>query len=692
MPLVSTSIPNLINGVSQQPATLRQLTQCDSQINGVSSVVDGLLKRPPTEHVAKISSSSLSNAAIHVVNRDTSNQYIIVVTSDNSTASIVAYDLNGNAVTVNTPNGTSYLVCSNPSTDLEFLTVADFTFIINKKTTVTMNTSTTPGSITDEKNQFSQLPTSGLSVGDIFKIIGDPSNEFDEYYVKATSTGGDYEETVKPGITFQINNTTMPHKLALSSGSFTFDRATYDDRTVGDLDSAPDPSFVGQTINGVFFHKNRLGFISDENVIFSRAGDFFNFFPSTVTALLDDSPIDVTVSHTSVSILKRVIPYNESLLFFSDKTQFILESNGNLTPETISITATTEFEVDTNVQPVGAGNNVYFAYRKGAFTNVREYFVDEDNITKNAANITAHVPQYIPNNVKTMVASNSEDSLYAITSGDVNRIYVYRWYFTAGETTITRAKKALSAWSFYELSNNDTILNIDLLENTLYLIVARTDGVYIEKMELQYPSDTGLDFNVRLDRKTSLTGSYNSGTNITTWTLPYPIPTSDPVKVVKSGAWASRKGVDIPTLNRTSTTTVTATGNYSASASLVGIPYTFTYQFSQQHVKEKNATVTVNSGRLQLRTMSIDYEDTGHFVINVTPKSRTASSYEFNGIIINEADSLIEEVRLDDGTFRFPILSKNDRVTISITSDSYLPCAFQKAEWEGFYTIRSQRI
>lgn len=692
MPLVSTSIPNLINGVSQQPATLRQLTQCDNQVNGVSSVVEGLLKRPSTEHIAKLTSSSLSNAAIHIVNRDTSNQYVVIVTSDNSTASITAFDLSGNSVTVNTPNGTSYLVCSNPSTDLEFLTVADFTFIINKNTTVAMASGNTPGSIADSKNQFSQLATNGVTIGNIFKIIGDPSNDFDEYYVKATSADGDYEETVKPGIPFQFNNTTMPHTLVLSSSSFTFDRATYNNRTVGDEISAPNPSFVGQKINGVFFHKNRLGFISDENVIFSRAGDFFNFFPSTVTTLPDDSPIDVTVSHTSVSILKRVIPYNESLLFFSDKTQFILESSGNLTPETISITATTEFETDTAVQPVGAGNNVYFAFKKGSFTNIREYFVDEDNITKNAANITAHVPKLIPNNVKKLVASNTEDSLYAITSGAVNKLFVYRWYFTAGETTITRAKKALSSWSSFELSSNDTILNIDILENTLFLLVSRTDGVYLEKIQLQSPPETGLDFNIKLDRKKSLTGSYSSGTNITTWTLPYPIPTSDPVKVIKSGAWSARKGVDIPTLTRSSTTTVTASGDYSAAAAIVGIPYTFTYQFSQQHVKEKSGSVTVNAGRLQLRTMSVDYENTGHFIINVSPNSRTTNSYEFNGIVLNEADSLIEEVRLDDGTFRFPILSKNDRVTISITSDSYLPCSFQKAEWEGFYVIRSQRI
>ena len=50
MTLISTSIPNLINGVSQQPPSVRLVTQAEKQENGLSSVVDGLTKRPPTEH------------------------------------------------------------------------------------------------------------------------------------------------------------------------------------------------------------------------------------------------------------------------------------------------------------------------------------------------------------------------------------------------------------------------------------------------------------------------------------------------------------------------------------------------------------------------------------------------------------------------------------------------------------------
>ena len=52
--IVNNAIPNLINGVSQQPETLRLSSQATDQENGYSSVVEGLRKRPPTEFVKKI--------------------------------------------------------------------------------------------------------------------------------------------------------------------------------------------------------------------------------------------------------------------------------------------------------------------------------------------------------------------------------------------------------------------------------------------------------------------------------------------------------------------------------------------------------------------------------------------------------------------------------------------------------------
>ena len=45
MPLISRTIPNLVQGISQQPEILRLNSQGTSQVNGFSSVVEGLKKK-----------------------------------------------------------------------------------------------------------------------------------------------------------------------------------------------------------------------------------------------------------------------------------------------------------------------------------------------------------------------------------------------------------------------------------------------------------------------------------------------------------------------------------------------------------------------------------------------------------------------------------------------------------------------
>ena len=52
--LISSSIQNLLNGISQQPDSIRLDNQGAVQENGLSDVVYGLGKRPPTEHIAKL--------------------------------------------------------------------------------------------------------------------------------------------------------------------------------------------------------------------------------------------------------------------------------------------------------------------------------------------------------------------------------------------------------------------------------------------------------------------------------------------------------------------------------------------------------------------------------------------------------------------------------------------------------------
>ena len=143
MPLISSSIPNLINGVSQQPAALRLASQCEQMVNCMPSPVEGLKKRPPAQHIAKLFSGSAgaNRPFTTIVDRDGAIKYMVMILDNN----IKVFGLDGSVKTVTTPDGTSYLdVAGEPSSTFRVATVADYMFIVNREKTVAMAGTTSP--------------------------------------------------------------------------------------------------------------------------------------------------------------------------------------------------------------------------------------------------------------------------------------------------------------------------------------------------------------------------------------------------------------------------------------------------------------------------------------------------------------------------------------------------------------------
>ena len=141
MPLVTQTIRNLIQGVSQQPPILRHAEQLDVQINGFSTEAGGLQKRPPSRHIKKLPNIELG-AKLHFINRDESERYFLAFTG----STLKVFDLDGNEKSVNFNNGANtYIQTTNPKEKLKAVTVADYTFIINTDKAVEMDTTkTTP--------------------------------------------------------------------------------------------------------------------------------------------------------------------------------------------------------------------------------------------------------------------------------------------------------------------------------------------------------------------------------------------------------------------------------------------------------------------------------------------------------------------------------------------------------------------
>jgi hypothetical protein len=787
MGMISSAIPNLIQGVSQQSPALRLSSQAELQVNAFPSLVEGLQKRPPLEHVAVMSSSATTGSFTHLINRDTTEQYFTFINASNQ---ISIYDLAGNAKTVTYPNGTAYLNSTTPATEFRAVTVADYTFIVNTTKTVAMKPALTPifpftGLISVKQGDYSQrftvyldgsiaanIETSATdqvqtrtddiatrlasainaqaaftaqadgstvvitktgnasfdlatydSLGDlglsptvgtvqrfeelplrapngyIGHIQGDQTNDFDDYYVKFVSDNGTqskvgdgtWVEYTKPGIEYELDETTMPHLLIRqANGTFTFEVAEWGDRAVGDLISIPSPSFVGETLSDVFFFQNRLGILAGENVVMSRTSEFFDFFATTARTLLDNDPIDVAASHTKVSLMKHAIPFDRKLLLFSDQTQFILKGADFITPKNTSISQTTEYESSTTSKPVSAGSVVYFPAKRGGFTTIREYYVIDDTDRSDAQDVTAHVAKYVPDGVYKMVASTAENALACLTDQEVDAIYVYKYHFAGRE-------KVQSAWMKYTL-DGCTIISAEFIESALFVVVNKSGNTVLLKIHFDAGRfDVDQTYVTRLDYRLSeaqVTSAYNSGTNQTTITTPYAL--TSPVVVTRG----SLQGTIIANVSAAGTSIVVA-GDKTATEFYVGEKYTMTYEFSEPTLKEptpQGGRVAVTGGRLQIKHWLLRYQDSGDFNIKVEPRYRPLQTYglggtfDYTGRVIGGGAGVLGTTTLASGVFKFPVMSKSDRLRVTIESGSHLPCQFLSAEWEGNMHLRTRRV
>ncbi len=584
--------------------------------------------------------------------------------------------------------------------------------------------------IKDSVQRFTDLPTVSPN-GYVVEIKGDDDTNFDNYYVKfVTNNGGafeegQWEETVQAGITFKFDYATMPHVLVRQAdGNFRFakvDGDTYTissvdytlpkwgERTVGDVVSAPDPSFIGNKINNVFFFRNRLGFLAGDNVILSRVSEFFNFFPETVVSVLDNEPIDVAASHTKVAILKSAVTMGEKLILFSEQTQFVLASSAdNLTPKTANVLVITEFESSSAAQPVPSGSSIYFLTQKGSFAGIREYIISGESQIKDAANITIHVPRLIPSNVFKMAVSTNQDILVLLGSDNPNKLYVYRWLY-GGD-----GQKALSAWFTFTINSNRSILNVDFIGTDLFAVVEEANKVTLEKIPFETEfTEANATFEYHLDHKvseatTGVSVAYSSGTGLSTFTVPYRLRANMNIvgRYLANGETSTfvdaqgntktlTSGQVLNTSNTTdgSTSTITATGDFRNSKFIIGEPYEMHYRFSKQRLTEQGGgTPEYVGGRLQLHFFYIKYEDAGFFKVEVTPENRDTSTHKFTGRLLGSASAAIGQINLDTGTFKVPIMSKSDRVDIDIKNDTFLPTRLASAEYEGVFHIRSRRI
>jgi hypothetical protein len=467
-------------------------------------------------------------------------------------------------------------------------------------------------------------------------------------------------------------------------------------REVGDNETNPMPSFVGYPIDTVSFYKNRIVFASRQNVICSQAGDYFNFFASTVITIVDSDPIDLSASTLKPIRLKHAIAAPQGLLLFGDNAQLLLSTTTEaFSPKTAEVNLLSTFSQTDRIAPLDIGSSYMFLEEGEKASSVYEMAITDANIKPQSIELTRFIPTYIPAAVLDMQVSQSAGTMAILSKQELSSLYLYRWFNLTGDQRI-------SGWFRWMLPGTIEFFTFD--HDILFVVTKHGSNYVLSKMSLltDTPSESllfeGQYLDVRLDLfDYNPTLTYDAAADLTHVCFKDGFEDLDeqPVLVFLNPDIAGY--FEEQTLQYDASKPVgekyflTVEGNETTSSFAIGYKYEALAQLPAFYVvtdEARGVKDTINIPRVS--RIKVNSYNSGPYRAVIKSDGRddfvlqlpqiNANNYQANNIpIIRNAQSTV------------PVLAKGDQFEFELIADSPFQTAFTSLNWEGTYDNKGIR-
>ena len=346
--------------------------------------------------------------------------------------------------------------------------------------------------------------------GYVVKVANSEADE-DDYYVKFIGNNdrdgeGVWEECPQPGRMTSFDPATMPIQLVRQAdGTFKISQVEWDPAQVGSETTANKPSFVsgygvqGTTeldptasdyktldtnrkkfINKMLFFRNRMVMLSDENVIMSRPGDFFNFWPKSAITFTASDHVDLSCSSEYPAIVYDGIQVNTGLLLFTKNQQFMLTTDSDvLSPNTAKINSLCTYNFNEQTNPVSLGTTTAFLDNAGKYTRFFEIASvlreGEPDVLEQSKPVARSFPKDI-----TLIANSRENSIVFFGTKGKSEIFGFRYFASATE-------RKQQAWFNWTLSGD--VQHMAMLDDALYVVLRNGSKDVLQKFSIKIDND-----------------------------------------------------------------------------------------------------------------------------------------------------------------------------------------------------------
>ncbi|WP_407497585.1 carbohydrate-binding protein [Acinetobacter baumannii] len=237
----------------------------------------------------------------------------------------------------------------------------------------------------------------------------------------------------------------------------------------------------------VCFFKQRLVFAntktSPNQMWFSRIGDDGNFLETTQDA---DAFSIASSSAQSDNILH--LSQRGGVVALTGGAEFLINSQGPLTPASAQIDEHTSYGVQANVKPCRVGNELLFVQRGGERLRAMSYRYEVDGlVSPELSQIAPHIPENHAG-IKELTFQQTPNSIVWIVMGDG----------AVSSITLNRDQE-MNAWSQHDFGGqviSICALPTGLGEDQCFMLTIRNGSTVLEEFSESAQSDCEFDINV----------------------------------------------------------------------------------------------------------------------------------------------------------------------------------------------------
>ena len=574
--------------------------------------------------------------------------------------------------------------------------------------------------ITDSINTVEDLPQE-CKHGYVVKVKNSDNDE-DDYYLKFFGTNnrdgpGVWEECPEPGRKVEFDKETMPIQIVRlqddGSGTITgtanaiYFKVGYpewDNCLVGSWDSTnltgtvPEPSFVGKKISKMVFYRNRLCMLSDENIVMSVPGSFFDFWARTAMVFSNTDPIDISCSSTYPAVIYDAVQNNSGLVLFTPNQQFLLTTDSDiLNPTTVKINALSTYNYNFKTNPINLGTTIGFLDNAGKYTRFFEMVNVRREGDPQLVEQSKVVNKLFTDDLN-LISNSRENGVIFFSEKNLATIYGFR-YFNDSE------KRMQQAWFTWELQGN--VQYHCVLDDSVYAVIREGSKDVLQRFDIQTESDSrtvtddfdtadtedDITYRVHLDNSKVIASgslSYSTTTKKTSFTKPDGFNSSTKQLAVYIHTTGNEVG-------RYSTAAVNGSnievdGDWTGQALVVGYLFDMEVEFPTIHVtrQQGDAYRSDTRGSLVVHRVKLSLGDAGLYETLLERQGKNDYTEIYEPVYANLYNA--NQVPIQSESIRtVPVYDRNTNTVLKLKSTHPSPATLQSMTWEGDYTTKFYR-